>query len=215
MVVNRNLLYILIIISTLLTACSFNSSELSSGNVVVTNHNEVDKEEVTKGEEDEVIRLYERNITYLLDGLEHSETGFLNTSTNQLFSIYLFKGFQLEANGQGKDVLLHKENEDVYMRIELIPEDINFFELEYDTYKQLNVVSNTVHREVWSQPDPLLKGAVMLRAENENKSVQVILIKDRAHFPNMKLTILAQEEDEVVEKLLAMAKTIVETRMNR
>ncbi|QOR66206.1 hypothetical protein IM538_20960 [Cytobacillus suaedae] len=214
MVVSRNSLYILIIISTLLTACSFTETEQSSGHVY--DRSSLDKEEVPTGEEDdEVIRLYEQNITYLVDGLEHSETGFLNTSTNQLFSIYLFKDFQLEVAAPGQDVLLHKEKEDVYMSIELIPEDINFFELEYDTYKQLNVISNSIHREVWNQPDLLLKGAVMLHAENEYESVQVILIKDRAHFPNMKLTIHAPKDDEVVEKFLSMAKTIVKTSMNR
>lgn len=210
MVVSRNLLYILIIVITLLlTACRFNGTELSSANVNVV------KEEEANGEDDEVILLYEQNIAYLIDGLENSETGFLNSSINQPYSIYLFKDFQLEAETPHKDILIHRENRDIHMEIELMPEDINFFQLEYDTYKILNnIVGQTVHREVWDQPDPLLKGAVMLHAENEEKSVQVILIKDRAHFPNMKLTIHAEGE-MAINRLLAMSKTIVKTKMSR
>ncbi|MBE4907007.1 hypothetical protein IMZ08_02920 [Bacillus luteolus] len=199
----------MIIIITLLTACSFYHTELSNGNVGVV------KEEEANSIDDEVILLYEQDIVYLMDGLENSETGFLNSSINQPYSIYLFKDFQLEAVTPHKDVLIHKENRDIHMEIELMPENINFFQLEYDTYKMLNnIVSKTVHRKVWDQPDPLLKGAVMLHAGNEEKSVQVILIKDRAHFPNMKLTIHTEEEI-AINRLLAMAKTIVKTKMGR
>ncbi len=210
MVVSRNLLYILIMIITLiLTACSINGAESTSANVHVV------IEEDAISEDDEVILLYEQEIVYFIDGLENSEIGFLNSSINQPYSIYLFKDFQLEAETPHKDVLIHRENRDIHMEIELMPENINFFQLEYDTYKMLNnIVGQTVHREVWDQPDPLLKGAVMLQAENEEKSVQVILIKDRADFPNMKLTIHAEEE-MTINRLLAMAKTIVKTKMSR
>jgi hypothetical protein len=210
MIARNNLPYILIIIGTLLTGCSFTGTIQTSGNA------EVEKEEEPSTlEEDEVIRLNEQTITYSVEGLKHEETGLLNTSTNQPFSIYVFKGFQLEEEESGKDVLFHKDSQDVFMRIELFPEDVNFFDLEYNSYKQLKVVSDTVHRDVWSQPDSLLKGAVMLQAVNENEWVQVLLIKDSVDFPNMKLTIHAHADDDVVGKLLAMARTIAKTEVNR
>lgn len=201
MILKHNLLYILIITSTLLTACGFAKTEQTGWSALATNPFEVEIDE-------EVIRLYEQSITYSIEGIEHNETVYLNSSTNLPISIYLFKDFRLEAKEPGKDVLIHKENQDVFMSIELFPEDVNFFDLEYTSYKQLNTISDTVQRNVWSHPDPLLKGAVMLHADNEYEWVQILLIKDRADFPNMKLTIHAPTEDEEIEKLLAMAKTI-------
>ncbi|MCA1031513.1 hypothetical protein LCL95_10800 [Bacillus timonensis] len=174
------------------------------------NENEDTGEEVDQSKEEqdkEVIRLLEQQLTYMFEGASHEETGFLNTSTNQGFSLYVFEGFQLESEEPGKDIVLNADDKKTYMRVELLNQDTDWNMVEAASLEQLKVVSETVDRNVWTN-DALLDGTIILKANSGNEWVQTLLFKGKDHLPAMKVTMHASKDGEIFSKMIAMALTI-------
>ncbi len=174
----------------------------------VSEHTE--DEDVSPGET--MIRLIDMLLPYQYEGEQYEESAFINHSSNQGFSMYVYENFQLEAEEPGKDMILYTDDDQVFMRIEVLSKDSNLELVEESSIEQLKAVSETVHRHVWAQPNDLLEGAIMLHADNQSEWGQIILTQQNEVNPAMKLTIHVsdiEKHGELVAKLLAMAKTVM------
>ncbi|WP_078543929.1 hypothetical protein [Litchfieldia alkalitelluris] len=208
-----SMLFVLLFISACGTTQSVEPVEETSNGAapVVEESTEEELEEETVGGET-YIRLMDLLLPYQFEGETKEESAFLIHSSNQGFSIYLYEGYQLESEEPGKDIVLYTEDENVYMRVEVLAQDADWKLVEESSTEQLKSVSETVHRDVFAQPDEILENAVMLHADNEKEWVQILLIEEKEETPAMKLTIHItniEQQGEVVAQLLAMAKTVM------
>ncbi|MBT2687795.1 hypothetical protein J7I93_06360 [Bacillus sp. ISL-47] len=163
-------------------------------------------EEDTSAEGDSVIRILEQNMSYTVNGEKKEDTAFLKHSDNQNYSMYVLPGYELTAEEPYKDVLYFTENDQVYMRIELLPDDADWSMIEENTKAQLGAVSEDVQSEK-APADEFFKGATVMKAEQNGEKVKAYLIKKDELA--LKLTLFTKEEADHEEAFLQMAKTIM------
>ncbi|PAK74401.1 hypothetical protein, partial [Micrococcus luteus] len=68
------------------------------------------------------------------------ETAVLEKSDNQNYSMYVLPSYELTAEEPNKDVLYLTDNDQVFMRIELLPEDTDWEMAEENAKSQLTAV---------------------------------------------------------------------------
>lgn len=201
---------------TLLAGCT-SPTETSNGereevNVQPNEQTEdgTEEEEVNESGETEQIESggipSEKTLNYTIESHFYEEKAYLHESTNQHFSMYLFSGLKLEAEEPGKDMVLSKEDKDVFMRIELLPADTATDKLE----QQVTAIAEAISPEFFHNDSflttPFLEDSVWYKAYTEEVAVSIILIKS-TETP-MLLTIHTPREKEVIQPFLAMAETI-------
>ncbi|UOE56933.1 hypothetical protein LIT38_08305 [Bacillus sp. CMF12] len=164
------------------------------------------EEEGTVGEGDSVIRILEQNMTYTIEGEEKEETAFLKHSDNQNYSIYVLPAYELTAEEPNKDVLYLSENDQVFMRIELLPNDADWNMIEENTKAQLEAVSENVQTSE-APSDNFYKDATVMKAEGNGEKVSAYLVKNEDL--SLKLTLFNKEEADHEDAFLQMAKTIM------
>ncbi|MRX74171.1 hypothetical protein GJU40_18785 [Bacillus lacus] len=169
-------------------------------------------EEGSQPEEDEdsgqMIRLFEQNITYQAEGQMYEETGFLQESENQDFSMYVTEDFQLEAEEPGRDILFYKENDAISMRIELLADDADWEVIEKASVEQIQEVSSEYEENAWAGDWSEIEGTTLLSANNEDTIFHILVVKDHPSLPAMKLTLQTPLEGSMSTKMAEMAKTI-------
>lgn len=164
------------------------------------------KEKNDAGKDEGMIRILEQNIQYNVNGEQKEETAFLKHSDNQNYSLYVLPGYELTAEEPNKDVLFWSEDDSVFMRIELLPADVDWASLEENTKSQLVAVNPEV-KETAVPEDPFYQGAWMMETKSGSETVASLLIKTDGQ--PMKLTIFTKENADHRDAFLEMAKTIL------
>jgi hypothetical protein len=150
-----------------------------------------------------------KTITYTVEGQEKSATGTLYTSTNQPFSLYLLPNYQADAVEPHLDRVYVANDEQYYMDIELLSEEVDWNQVGVETTEKLKAVNENVTKNVWNQPDSLLSGMTMYHADNKEVWVQAFIIKNQPEYPNMRITVHMPKDDVRLAEFLAMARTIM------
>ncbi|WP_026583108.1 hypothetical protein [Bacillus sp. J33] len=164
------------------------------------------EEEGTSEEGNSVIRILEQNLSYSVNGETKEDTAFLKHSDNQSYSMYVLPGYELTAEEPNKDVLYFTENDQVFMRIELLPDDADWKMAEENTKAQLSAVSEDVQSGE-APADEFYKDATVWKAEQNGEKVSSYLIKK--DDLSLKLTLFNKEDADHEEAFLQMAKTIM------
>ncbi|KON89307.1 hypothetical protein AF332_22505 [Sporosarcina globispora] len=171
---------------------------------------QTEEEEAEKDSNDEegdsVIRILEQNMKYTANGEGKEETAFLKHSTNQSYSMYVLPSYELTAEEPNKDVLLLTENDQVFMRIELLPEDADWNMIEENTKAQLGAVNEDV-KTAEAPADDFYKEATVMMAEGNGEKVSAYLVKNEDL--SIKLTLFNKEDADHEDAFLQMAKTIM------
>ncbi|KAF0820126.1 MULTISPECIES: hypothetical protein [unclassified Cytobacillus] len=171
-----------------------------------------EKEEPSEGgnnEEGNVIRIMEQNMSYSANGETKEDTAFLKHSDNQNYSIYVLPAYELTAEEPNKDVLYLSENDQVFMRIELLPDDADWDMIEENTKAQLEAVSENVQTSN-APSDDFYKDASVMRAEGNGEKVSAYLVKN--DDLSLKLTLFNKEDADHEDAFLQMAKTIMKEK---
>lgn len=164
-----------------------------------------DQKENETGSGSDKIRLMEKNLNYQWKGEEKEETAFLKESDNQDYSLYVLPDYELTGEEPRKDVLYLKENDTLFMRIELLPADAELND-EIETAKsQLESVSSDI-KEAKPQGHEWLKDAAGFTADNGNEKVSAYLIPQKDWL--LKLTIFTPVKENAEDPFLKMAETI-------
>ncbi|PWW19893.1 hypothetical protein DFO73_11887 [Cytobacillus oceanisediminis] len=163
-------------------------------------------EEETSEEGDSIIRILEQNMSYTVNGETKEDTAFLKHSDNQNYSMYVLPGYELTAEEPNKDVLFFTENDQVFMRIELLPEDADWSMIEENTKAQLGAVSEDV-QNAEAPADEFFKDATVMKAEQNGQKGSAYLVKK--DDLSLKLTLYTKEDADHEEAFLQMAKTIM------
>lgn len=219
------LLFISLLITALLGACGTSKKEQNTGDdkektetIDEGNNKQGNDEEETEtveqtenesGEETkdgpEKVRLLEKNLTFQVDGSPKIETAFLKKSDNQDYSLYVLADYELTGEEPQKDILYLKEEDTLFMRIELLPANANLND-EIETIKtQLKSVSSDI-KEAKPQGHEWLKNATGLTAEDGNERVSTYLIPQKDWL--LKLTLFTPANEDAEDPFLKMAETI-------
>lgn len=166
-------------------------------------------DEQTK-EDDGVVRILEQNLQYSVNGEAKEETAFLKSSDNQLYSMYVLPEFELTAEEPQKDVLYLTENDHVFMRIELLPPDVQWDMVEENTKAQLQAVDETVQSIEVPSGDEFFKDAIAMESTNGDDVVTSYLIKN-SNQP-LKLTLFTKKDLDYKDAFVQMGKTILITK---
>jgi hypothetical protein len=154
---------------------------------------------------DEKVRLPEQNLTYEENGKAVEKTGFLRTNDNQHYSMYVLDGYTLEEEEPGKDVVMSSEDQKAFMRIEIVPNDVDLKDAESVVKTTAEAISTDAQKYEGFKQEGILKDAVWYKAQTEEDAVNLILVKGSNP---MKLSIYTPKDQENIEPLLAMAQTI-------
>lgn len=156
--------------------------------------------------EDGIVRTPEQNIVYNLNGETKEETAFLKSSENQHYTMYVLPEFELTAEEPNKDVLYLGTNEQIFMRIEILPSDVDWKVLEESTKAQLEAVNEDVQTlEVPS--DEFFKDSIIMETSIDNDIVTAYLIKNEKQ--PLKFTIFSQKDLNYKDPFIQMGKTII------
>ncbi|WP_404323797.1 hypothetical protein LG298_07990 [Cytobacillus firmus] len=170
---------------------------------------EESSEDGTAGEGNSVIRILEQNMTYTVEGETKEDTAFLKHSDNQNYSMYVLPEYELTAEEPNKDVLYLSENDQIFMRIELLPNDADWDMIEENTKAQLEAVSENVQTSK-APSDDFYKNASVMKAEGNGEKVSAYLMKN--DNLSLKLTIFNKEDADHEDAFLQMAKTIMKEK---
>ncbi|MFD9624528.1 hypothetical protein [Peribacillus muralis] len=146
------------------------------------------------------VRLMEQNLQYTSNGRTIEKTAFLKRSNNQPFSLYVLQPFKLSAEEPGKDVVVLKEDDSIFMRIELLPEDVDWDEAEETVQAQLKSVSETI-----KDPGLEVENGTGFEVENEDEVLTSILIKGKEP---VRLTMFTKKDQDYRDAFLKMAQTL-------
>ncbi|MEH7882990.1 hypothetical protein V7654_01575 [Bacillus sp. JJ1609] len=163
------------------------------------------KQSEEKGE-DGVIRILEQNFTYKVNGEQKEETAFLKYNDNQNYSMYVLPEYELTGEEPNKDVLFLTEDDSVFMRIELLPADIEWALMEENTKAQLTAVGPDV-KEAEIPDDAFFENAWAMETKSGPETVTSYLIKNEQQ--PIKLTLFTKDNADHRNAFLEMGKTIL------
>ncbi len=207
------LLFVSLLAAALLASCGTSKTEKDTG--VDKEKKEEQKTEAADQTENESsedarddpekVRLQEKNLTFQIDGSPKKETAFLKKSDNQDYSLYVLPDYELTGEEPQKDILYLKEEDTLFMRIELLPANAHLND-EMETMKtQLESVSSDI-KEAKPQGHEWLKNATGLTAEDGNEKVSIYLIPQKNWL--LKLTLFTPAKEDAEDPFLKMAETI-------
>ena len=165
-----------------------------------------EQEQTENNGEEGVIRILEQNLTYSVNGEEKEDTAFLKYNDNQNYSMYVLPEYELTGEEPNKDVLFWNEDDSVFMRIELLPADIDWAMMEENTKAQLTAVGPEV-KEAEIPEDPFFAGAWAMETKSGAEIVTSYLIKNEQQ--PIKLTLFTKETANHKDAFLEMGKTIL------
>ncbi|WNS76972.1 hypothetical protein RRV45_08310 [Bacillus sp. DTU_2020_1000418_1_SI_GHA_SEK_038] len=166
-------------------------------------------DEQTK-EDEGVVRILEQNLQYTLNDEAKEETAFLKSSDNQPYSMYVLPEFELTAEEPNKDVIYLTENDHIFMRIELLPEDVQWDMMEENTKAQLQAVDETIHPIEVPSGDEFFKDSIAMEASNGDDVVTSYLIKNSDQ--PIKLSLFTKKNLDYKDAFLQMGKTILKNK---
>lgn len=143
----------------------------------------------------------EKALKYEFNGKIKEETAVLTTSDNQPFSLYILPQFALSGEEPGKDVLTFKDNDSIFMRIELLPTDVDWVATEKNVKAQLSSISKSI-----TNPELSISNGSSYEVTNGNDVVTAVLIKDEK--APVRLTMFTTKDADYRQAFLEMAKTI-------
>lgn len=159
-----------------------------------------------KDQSDSMIRLLENKLSYTLNGDTKEETAFLKHSDNQGFSIYILPEYELTAEEPNKDVVMLTSNGEIFMRIEILPKDVNWDTTVQTAVEQLQAVSS----EVTELPPPnneFFKDSKVYEAKENGDVISSYVAKNSEGV--IKLTIFTKDTADYRDSFIKMAETIL------
>ncbi|MBB3870295.1 hypothetical protein DER53_07245 [Parageobacillus toebii NBRC 107807] len=177
----------------------------ASENGSATNEENKQQTNAEENKQQEEARPSEMQLSYMVDGKEVKETASLKTSDNQGFSLYVLKGWELEAEEPHSDLLLRDNS---FVRIRLLHEEGNKIDYAKLAEEHAQAVSSDAARQDSANLPESLKGAAWYTAQSENMTVHVIATSSPVP---MLVMIQTPKDKEELAPALAMIETIRKT----
>lgn len=152
----------------------------------------------------------EMALTYKYNGQTKEETAVLKESNNQPFSIHVLPAFDLRAVEPYNDEIYLKENDQIFMRINVLPKESDQNSLIENATAELQAVNENV--EKLDPPTDFFNNTTVLKAANNGETVTKYIIEMPESF--IKLSLFTTDDSDYQDALLQMAKTIKAGKVN-
>ncbi len=197
----------------MLTACGTAQENSKSDDSSQSTSDQVPKERSPKESSDtssdeQTIRLPEQMMTYENEGMQEEKMGFLKTSENQKYSLYVLEGYTFTEEEPRKDVIYYDANDALWMRIEVLPNNVDWDKIEQEAIKGLEAVSADVQKNSVTSYNEDLSFRSVYSASNDKDRITSYLVKESDKRPAMRLTIFTPVETENVNAFLEMTRSI-------
>lgn len=197
----------------MLTACGTAQENSKSDDSSQSTSDQVPKERSPKESSDtssdeQTIRLPEQMMTYENEGMQEEKMGFLKTSENQKYSLYVLEGYTFTEEEPRKDVIYYDANDALWMRIEVLPNNVDWDKIEQEAIKGLEAVSADVQKNSVTSYNEDLSFRSVYSASNDKDRTTSYLVKESDKRPAMRLTIFTPVETENVNAFLEMTRSI-------
>ena len=169
-----------------------------------TNNNE-DTDTTTDENVDDSAAPSEEQLTYQLNGEMIKETASLTNSDNQGYSMYVLPNFTLTGEEPRKDTLYVNNADQNFMRIELLPDDVDWEQYEQNIAVELEYYNSDITEP--TDANLQMDNASIFEASNGEELATIYLIKDEKQ--PMKLTMFTKADQDYRSAFVEMAKTIV------
>ncbi|MDQ0214840.1 hypothetical protein J2S13_001237 [Oikeobacillus pervagus] len=169
------------------------------------NPGETNEEKKDSPKDEQTIRQLEQNLNYTVNDEEKQDTAFLSESDNQKFSMYVLPKYELTAEEPNKDIVFLKDNDRLFMRIELIGKDHDWQQVVQTSKEQLAAVNQKIET-VQAPTEGWLKDAEIYNAKNTEDSVSAYLIP--SDKTALKITVFDDINGSQLDAFLKMAETI-------
>ncbi|TCJ06183.1 hypothetical protein [Cytobacillus praedii] len=161
--------------------------------------------------EDASPRNPEQNIKYQVNGETKEETAVLKESDNQNYSLYVLPEYELTAEEPNKDSLYLSEDGQVFMRIEILPTDMQWDTIVENTKAQLAAVNEEVET-VDVPSEDFFKDSIAMKSSTDEDIVTAYIIKNGEQ--PFKFTIFSKKDSDYSDAFLQMGKTIKAGKTN-
>jgi len=197
----------------MLTACGTAQENSKSDDSSQSTSDQVPKERSPKESSDtssdeQTIRLPEQMMTYENEGMQEEKMGFLKTSENQKYSLYVLEGYTFTEEEPRKDVIYYDANDALWMRIEVLPNNVDWDKIEQEAIKGLEAVSADVQKNSVTSYNEDFSFRSVYSASNDKDRITSYLVKESDKRPAMRLTIFTPVETENVNAFLEMTRSI-------
>ncbi|MFC0477256.1 hypothetical protein ACFFHF_18820 [Robertmurraya beringensis] len=209
-------LYITIgLLAAVLTACGTGETSLEeakNGTSPQQENVEPEKDSLQEDNNEEtdpsdtMIRLLENNLTYTLNGETKEQTAFLKHSDNQGYSMYILPDYELTAEEPNKDVVMLSNDGEIFMRVELLPKDVDWDSTEQTAVEQLQAVASEVN-EINPPELEFFANSKVYEARINEEVITSYLVKNNEGV--IKLTSFTKESLDYRDSFIKMAETIV------
>ncbi|MFC3884386.1 hypothetical protein ACFOU2_13100 [Bacillus songklensis] len=159
---------------------------------------------------DQLIRLFERNLTYQFNGKKAEKTAFLTYSQQHPYSFYLLPDYVFNSEKGKTDTIFYKENKNHWMKMEPLSPKTDWKKVEESAKKELKSYGQRVKLIKPKTSSPFLEDAVIYQTKRKHMATTVYLIKS-GNVP-LKLMVHTHHilHNNHSSAFLEMAKTIDE-----
>jgi hypothetical protein len=154
---------------------------------------------------DKHVRILEQTLVYIFNNTQNKEKAILKYNDNQNYSMYVLPGYELTAEEPHRDILYYDENDSIFMRIEILQDNVNWNSMKETTDSQLNVISNQIRKT--SLVNEFSEESAIHEVTNGSDIVSAYFINHKDI--KLKLTMFTQNGSDHRDAFFQMAKTII------
>jgi hypothetical protein len=154
---------------------------------------------------DKHVRILEQTLVYIFNNTQNKEKAILKYNDNQNYSMYVLPSYELMAEEPHRDILYYNENDSIFMRIEILQDNVNWNSMKETTDLQLNVISNQIRKT--SLVNEFSEESAIHEVTNGSDIVSAYFINDKDI--KLKLTMFTQKGSDHRDAFFQMAKTII------
>jgi hypothetical protein len=159
-----------------------------------------------EGYSDRLVRIQEQNLSYIVNNEIKEETAFLKNNDNQNYSMYVLPNYELFAEEPKKDILQLTKDHSIFMRIELLPNDVDWSILNDATIDQFTAVSKEIPVRIPIKGDLWKEKAI--HEVNIGQDTVTVYFIDHKDI-KIRLTMYTNKNEDHRSAFYQMAKTIL------
>jgi hypothetical protein len=211
---NLKLLVLSIMLVLATSGCNFQEEHIRSSRL---SSNETKSDDYLHNDfnfiHNELVRVQNQKMAYMFNDEKKIVTATLKYNDNQNYSIYLFPNYEMVNVNSNKDIIYFTKDDSGFMRIELLPDNVNWDTVKERTRAQLSEISILVHTQNIRKKRKL-DYITILETQDSEQIVTSYLINN----PEMKLklTMYTHKNVDHRDAFFQMSKTILKdtTRLN-
>lgn len=212
----------LLLLTVFITGCNLTDQQNEQNNNI-NNYNSENSEQTNNNEQQPPSKSTETNnsqneqdseqneqknleMTFTVNGTEKTARAKEEHNSNQNYTMAVIDGYTFTAEEPNNDVVYVSNEDNIFMRIQLLDSNVNWDDEEANVIDQLKAISENV-KQVTEHDKAFLKNSFIRQVKVDDDIVTTYLIKD--HTVPLRLTLFTTDNSDHTDPFLKMAATII------